>query len=100
VKVELVTPEDYTDFVIRDLKLRCGQIQGQDMCGNVNVINAMVPLVNLFGHVKDLRSMSHSRATLRCDSITTQNRLSAQTLIHRFGRRRGCAPERNLLTRH
>jgi elongation factor G len=63
VKVELVTPEDYTDFVIRDLKLRCGQIQVQDMRGNANVINAMVPLVNLFGYVKDLRSMSHSRAT-------------------------------------
>jgi len=63
MKVEVVTPEGYTDFVIRDLKLRRSQIQGRDMRGNANVINAMVPLMNMFGYVKDLRSMSHSPAT-------------------------------------
>jgi elongation factor G len=63
IKVEVVTPEDYARFVIRDLDLRRGQIRDQDMRGNVSVINAIVPLMNIFGYLKDLRSMSHGRAT-------------------------------------
>ena len=58
MKVEVVTPEDYTGSVIGDLNSRRGQIQGQDMRGNANVINAMVPLANMFGYVNTLRSMS------------------------------------------
>ena len=63
MKVECVTPEDYTGSVIGDLNSRRGQIQGQDMRGNANVINAMVPLMNMFGYVNNLRSMSQGRAT-------------------------------------
>ena len=63
MKVEVVTPEDYTGSVIGDLNSRRGQIQGQDMRGNANVIDAMVPLMNMFGYVNTLRSMSQGRAT-------------------------------------
>jgi elongation factor G len=63
MKVEVVTPEGYTGSVIDDLSLRRGQIHGQDMRGNANVINAMVPLMNMFGYVNNLRSMSQGRAT-------------------------------------
>jgi elongation factor G len=63
MKVEVVTPEDYTGSVIGDLNSRRGQIQGQDMRGNANVINAMVPLMNMFGYVNNLRSFSQGRAT-------------------------------------
>jgi elongation factor G len=63
MKVEVVTPEDYTGSVIGDLNSRRGQILGQDMRGNANVINAMVPLANMFGYVNNLRSMSQGRAT-------------------------------------
>ncbi len=63
MKVEVVTPEDYTGGVIGDLNSRRGQIQGQDMRGNANVISAMVPLANMFGYVNTLRSMSQGRAT-------------------------------------
>jgi elongation factor G len=63
MKVEVVTPEDYTGSVIGDLNSRRGHIQGQDMRGNANVINAMVPLANMFGYVNTLRSMSQGRAT-------------------------------------
>ena len=63
MKVEVVTPEDYTGSVIGDLNSRRGQIQGQDMRGNANVINAMVPLANMFGYVNQLRSFSQGRAT-------------------------------------
>ncbi|WP_460452477.1 elongation factor G [Alsobacter sp. SYSU BS001988] len=63
MKVEVVTPEDYTGSVIGDLTGRRGQVQGQDMRGNAIVINAMVPLANMFGYVNNLRSMSQGRAT-------------------------------------
>jgi elongation factor G len=63
MKVEVVTPEEYTGGVIGDLNSRRGQIQGQDMRGNANVVNAMVPLANMFSYVNTLRSMSQGRAT-------------------------------------
>jgi elongation factor G len=63
MKVEVVTPEDYTGSVIGDLNSRRGQILGQDMRGNANVVNAMVPLANMFSYVNNLRSMSQGRAT-------------------------------------
>ena len=63
MKVEVVTPEEYTGSCIGDLNSRRGQIQGQDVRGNANVINAMVPLANMFGYVNQLRSFSQGRAT-------------------------------------
>ncbi len=63
MKVEVVTPEEYTGSVIGDLNYRRGQIQGQDMRGNANVVNAMVPLMNMFGYVNQLRSFSQGRAS-------------------------------------
>jgi elongation factor G len=62
MKVEVVTPEDYTGGVIGDLTSRRGHVQGQDVRGNATVINAMVPLANMFGYVNTLRSMSQGRA--------------------------------------
>jgi elongation factor G len=62
MKVEVVTPEEFTGGVIGDLNSRRGQIQGQDMRGNANVVSAFVPLANMFGYVSDLRSMSSGRA--------------------------------------
>jgi elongation factor G len=63
MKVEVMTPDDYTGSVIDDLNLRRGRIQGQDMRGNTSVINATVPLMNMFRYLDDLRSMSQGRAT-------------------------------------
>jgi elongation factor G len=63
MKIEVVTPEDATVGVIADLNARRGQIQGQDMRGNANVINAIVPLANMFGYAESLRAMSQRRAT-------------------------------------
>ncbi|OSZ64571.1 elongation factor G, partial [Sphingomonas sp. IBVSS1] len=62
MKVEVVTPEDYLGDVIGDLNSRRGQIQGTDTRGNAQVIEAMVPLANMFGYVNNLRSMSQGRA--------------------------------------
>jgi len=63
MKVEVVTPEEYTGSVIGDLNSRRGQIQGQDMRGNAVVVSAMVPLANMFGYVNNLRSFSQGRAS-------------------------------------
>ena len=62
MKVEVVTPEDYVGGIIGDLTSRRGQVRGQETRGNASVINAMVPLANMFGYVNNLRSMSQGRA--------------------------------------
>ena len=62
MKVEVVTPEEYTGTVIGDLNSRRGQIQEQEMRGNANVVHAMVPLANMFGYVNNLRSATQGRA--------------------------------------
>ena len=72
MKVEVVTPEEHTGFVMGDLLSRRGQVQGQDMRANAAVINAMVPLANMFGYVNTV-ALRHARGarTSRCSSITT-----------------------------
>ncbi|MEO6092580.1 MAG: elongation factor G [Novosphingobium sp.] len=62
MKVEVVTPEDFIGDVIGDLNSRRGQIQGTDTRGNAQVVEAMVPLANMFGYVNQLRSFSQGRA--------------------------------------
>ena len=62
MKVEVVTPDEFTGSVIGDLNSRRGQVQGQEMRGNATVVNAMVPLANMFGYINSLRSMSQGRA--------------------------------------
>jgi len=62
MKVEVITPEDYMGDVIGDLNSRRGQVSGMDTRGNANVIDAMVPLAEMFGYVNGLRSMTQGRA--------------------------------------
>ncbi len=62
MKVEIVTPEDYMGDIIGDLNSRRGQVSGMDQRGNARVIDATVPLANMFGYVNTLRSMSQGRA--------------------------------------
>jgi elongation factor G len=62
MKVEVVTPEDYLGDVIGDINSRRGQILGTDSRGNAQVVEAMVPLANMFGYVNQLRSFTQGRA--------------------------------------
>ena len=62
MRVEVLTPEDYVGDVIGDLNSRRGQIRGTEARGNAQVVDAMVPLANMFGYVNSLRSMSQGRA--------------------------------------
>ncbi|MGB0960798.1 MAG: elongation factor G [Halocynthiibacter sp.] len=62
MKVEVITPDEYTGNIIGDLTSRRGQVQGQDSRGNAIAIDAFVPLANMFGYINNLRSMSSGRA--------------------------------------
>ncbi|MGL5838811.1 MAG: elongation factor G [Sphingorhabdus sp.] len=62
MKVEVVTPEDFIGDVIGDMNSRRGMIQGTDSRGNAQVVEAMVPLANMFGYVNQLRSFTQGRA--------------------------------------
>ena len=62
MKVEVVTPDEYMGDIIGDLNSRRGQVHGMDQRGNARVIQAKVPLANMFGYVNTLRSMSQGRA--------------------------------------
>jgi len=63
MKVEVVTPEDYMGDVMGDLSRRRGLLQGTDDMPSGKVINAMVPLGEMFGYATSMRSMSQGRAT-------------------------------------
>jgi elongation factor G len=63
MKVEVVTPEDYMGDVIGDLSSRRGSVQGMDSRGNARIVNATVPLGQMFGYVNKLRGMSQGRAS-------------------------------------
>ena len=68
--VEVVTPDDYLGGVVGDLNSRRGQVQGTEQRGNNQVVNALVPLSEMFVYVGDLRTMSSGRAnyTMQFDS--------------------------------
>jgi len=62
MKVEIVTPEDYMGDVMGDINSRRGQISKMSDRGKAKVIDAKVPLSNMFGYATDLRSMTQGRA--------------------------------------
>ncbi|MBN9082549.1 MAG: translation elongation factor G [Rhizobiales bacterium 62-17] len=86
MKVEVVTPEEHTGYVIGDLNSRRGQIQGQDMRGNAVVVNAMVPLANMFGYVSNLRSGTQGRAsyTMQFDHYAEVPRNEAEKIQAKY----------------
>lgn len=63
MKVEVVTPEDYMGDVMGDLNRRRGQVQGMEDHSSGKIINAQVPLGEMFGYATDLRSATQGRAT-------------------------------------
>jgi elongation factor G len=63
MKVEVVTPEEYSGDVIGDLNRRRGQIQGMEESPSGKIITAEVPLAEMFGYATTVRSMSQGRAT-------------------------------------
>jgi len=62
MELEVVTPEDYMGDVIGDLSARRGKIESMDARGPARVVNALVPLAEMFGYATDLRSRTQGRA--------------------------------------
>ena len=86
MRVEVVTPEEYMGDVIGDLNSRRGQITGTETRGPATVVNAMVPLANMFGYVNTLRSMSQGRAqfTMHFDHYAEVPQAVAQEVQAKF----------------
>ncbi len=63
MKVEVEVPEDYMGDVIGDLNRRRGQVEGMDDRAGNKIVNAFVPLSEMFGYSTDLRSATQGRAT-------------------------------------
>ena len=61
--VEAVTPDDFMGDVIGDLNSRRGRIMGMSSRAGAQVVEAQVPLAQMFGYATDLRSMTQGRAT-------------------------------------
>ena len=69
MKVEVVTPEEYMGDVVGDLNRRRGLINGMEDAVMGKVINAQVPLAEMFGYATDLRSMSQGRASFTMEFL-------------------------------
>ena len=82
MKVEVVTPEEYMGDIIGDLNSRRGLVNGMDQRGNARVVDAHVPLANMFGYVNTLRSLSQGRAqfTMLFDHYAEVPREVAETV--------------------
>ena len=82
MKVEVVTPEEYMGDIIGDLNSRRGLVSGMDQRANARVIDASVPLANMFGYVNTLRSLSQGRAqfTMLFDYYAEVPREVAETI--------------------
>ncbi|MCL2155585.1 MAG: elongation factor G [Leptospirales bacterium] len=63
MKLEIVSPEEYTGDIINDLNSRRGKIENIDFKGNLKVLDALIPLSEAFGYATVVRSMSQGRAT-------------------------------------
>ncbi len=63
MKVEVVTPEDYMGDVMGDVSRRRGILQGMEDCPSGKIVNANIPLSEMFGYSTDLRSQTQGRAT-------------------------------------
>ena len=86
--VEVTTPEDYMGDVIGDLNGRRGKVEGMTQRGNSQVINAQVPMSEMFGYATDLRSKTQGRATYSMQFNSYQDvpeSIAEEIVAHRRG---------------
>ncbi len=88
-KVEVTTPEEYMGDVIGDLNSRRGQVSGMTDRNNAKIINAQVPLAQMFGYATDLRSKTQGRASYSMEFekyVQVPNNISQQIVAERQGK--------------
>jgi elongation factor G len=81
--VEVITPADYLGDCIGDLNRRRGMVRGQSMRGNAAVVEAHVPLKEMFGYIGNLRALSSGRAqyTMQFDHYAVAPANETATLV-------------------
>ena len=88
-KVEVTTPEEYMGDVIGDLNSRRGQVSGMTDRNNAKIINAQVPLAQMFGYATDLRSKTQGRASYSMEFekyVQVPNNIAQQVIAERQGK--------------
>ena len=88
-KVEVTTPEEYMGDVIGDLNSRRGQVSGMTDRNNAKIINAQVPLTQMFGYATDLRSKTQGRASYSMEFekyVQVPNNIAQQVIAERQGK--------------
>ena len=88
-KVEVTTPEEYMGDVIGDLNSRRGQVSGMTERNNAKIINAQVPLAQMFGYATDLRSKTQGRASYSMEFekyVQVPNNIAQQVISERQGK--------------
>ena len=88
-KVEVTTPEEYMGDVIGDLNSRRGQVSGMTDRNNAKIINAQVPLAQMFGYATDLRSKTQGRASYSMEFekyVQVPNNIAQQIVTERQGK--------------
>ena len=88
-KVEVTTPEEYMGDVIGDLNSRRGQVSGMTDRNNAKIINAQVPLSQMFGYATDLRSKTQGRASYSMEFEKYEqvpNNIAQQVVAERQGK--------------
>ena len=88
-KVEVTTPEEYMGDVIGDLNSRRGQVSGMNDRNNAKIINAHVPLSEMFGYATDLRSKTQGRASYSMEFekyVQVPRNISEQVISERQGK--------------
>lgn len=87
MKVEVTTPEEFFGSIVGDLNSRRGRIIGSEDRGNSRVVDAMIPLAEMFGYITDLRGMSQGRAsfTMEFDHYEEVPRNIAEGIIGKSG---------------
>ncbi len=88
-KVEVTTPEEYMGDVIGDLNSRRGQVSGMNDRNNAKIINAHVPLSEMFGYATDLRSKTQGRASYAMEFekyVQVPRNISEQVISERQGK--------------
>src|SRR5699024_3799669 len=63
MKVEIIIPEEYMGDIMGDVTSRRGRVEGMDARGNAQIVNAFVPLAEMFGYATELRSNTQGRRT-------------------------------------
>jgi elongation factor G len=83
MELEVVTPEDYMGDVIGDISSRRGKVESMEARGPARVVNALVPLAEMFGYVGDLRSRTQGRAnyTMQFHSYQEVPTQAAQEIV-------------------